>query len=108
MKLTAFGGYWRNITITIAPYFREKGILLKNLTADDINDHYDERYKTVKPATVEKQHANIHSALKYAVIISHSVMDNVDRPNVKSTTQDFSGSWKRWRCLRRFRVTSWN
>jgi integrase len=54
------------------------------LTATDINDFYDERYKIVKAATVEKQHANIHSALKFAVkknFIQHSVMDNVDRPD---------------------------
>lgn len=83
MKMTTFGGYWRNVTSIIAPYFREKGILLEDLTADDINDYYDERYIAVSSSTVEKEHANIHSAIKYALkkkYITRSILDDIERP----------------------------
>ena len=92
MKLTTYGGYWKNVVRIIAPYFRMTGVRLKDLTADDINEFYEMRYETVKPATVEKQHANIHSALKYAVkkkFIQHSVMDEVERPHAQKFIAKF-------------------
>ena len=57
--------------------------MLRELTADDINDFYDEQLKRVKATSVHKFHANISKALKYAVkkgLIEHSVMDRVQRP----------------------------
>jgi integrase len=83
LKKTTFGSYWTNTTKIIAPYFRDKGILLKDLTAEDINAFYKEQLERVKACTVHKFHANIHHALKYAVMegwSSHSVMDRVRRP----------------------------
>lgn len=83
MKLTTFGGYQKNVKKIISPYFREKGITLSDLTSENINAFYDERYKVVKPATVARQHANIYSALKYAKTkkyIPHFIMDDVRRP----------------------------
>jgi len=38
LKLTTYGGYQLNVKSAIAPYFREKGILLRDLTADDFED----------------------------------------------------------------------
>ncbi|MDL2218530.1 site-specific integrase [Christensenellaceae bacterium OttesenSCG-928-M15] len=83
IKLTTYGGYCMNVRSAIGPYFREHGILLRELTADDINDFYAEQLETVKATTVHKYHANISKALKYAVkkgMVPYSVMDKVDRP----------------------------
>lgn len=83
IKLTTYGGYCMNVKTVIAPYFREKGIYLQDLTALDINDFYAEQLKRVKATSVHKYHANISKALKYAVerdFIPYSVMDKVKRP----------------------------
>lgn len=86
VKLTTYGGYWLNVTSAIAPWFRERGILLKNLTADDIKDFYTEQLQRIKATSVHKYHANMHKALKYAVAkgwIEHSVMEKVKRPKAE-------------------------
>lgn len=86
IKLTTYGSYWLNVTSAIAPWFRERGILLKNLTADDINDYYIEQLQRIKATSVHKHHANIHKALKYAVErgwIAHSPMNKVKRPKAE-------------------------
>jgi len=83
IKLTTYGGYCMNVKSAIAPFFRERGTLLRELTADDINDFYAEQLENVKATTVHKYHANISKALKYAVkkgMVPYSVMDRVDRP----------------------------
>jgi integrase len=92
IKLTTFGGYQMNVQKVIAPYFREKKILLINLDADDINDFYDEQLERVTGMTVTKYHANISKAIKYAVkcdFIPHSFMEKVNRP----ATKRFSGKF---------------
>ena len=84
IKPTTFGGYQMNVQKIIAPYFRKKGILLRTLTADDINDFYDDQLERVKAMTVTKYHANIGLALKYAVkknYLPHTLMDKVNRPS---------------------------
>ena len=83
IKLITFGGYQLNVQKAISPYFRKKGILLRELTADDINEFYDEKLEHIKATTVHRYHANISKALKYAVAknyIPYSVMDKVKRP----------------------------
>ena len=83
IKLTTYGGYQINIQKGISPYFRKKGILLCELTANDINDFYASELRRVKATTVHKYHANISKALKYAVqkdYIPHSIMEKVRRP----------------------------
>jgi len=83
VKVTTFGGYQLNVQKAIAPYFRKRNILLKDLTADDINEFYDKQLERVKAMTVTKFHANISSALKYAVqkgYVPFSIMDKVERP----------------------------
>ena len=85
VKPSTFGGYQMNVQKAIVPYFRKKGILLRELTADDINDFYAVQLKRVKAMTVHKFHANINKALKYAVeksYIPHTVMDKVKRPKL--------------------------
>ena len=92
VKLTTFGGYQMNVQKAIVPYFRKKGILLQQLTAEDINDFYTDQLKRVKAMTVHKFHANISKALKYAVekdYIPHSVMGKVKRPKPDRYTGKF-------------------
>ena len=92
IKATTFGGYQMNVQKIIAPYFRKKGILLRELTADDINEFYDDRLERVKAMTVTKYHANIGKALKYAVkmnYIPHTLMDKVNRPSTKRFVGQF-------------------
>ncbi len=86
IRPTTFGGYQMNVQKIIGPYFRKKGILLTELTADHINDFYDDQLGRVTGMTVTKYHANISKALKYAVkmnYIPHSPMDRVNRPTAK-------------------------
>jgi integrase len=67
-----FSSYAVNVKAIIAPYFRKKGILLCNLTAEDINAFYDDLMEGwdgrdgVTGMTVSKKHANISKALKFA------------------------------------------
>lgn len=84
LKLTTFGGYQMNVLSTIAPWFRERGILLRTLTAEDINEFYDDCLERVKANSVLKFHANISKGLKVAVkkkLIPYSVMGEVERPS---------------------------
>ena len=92
VKLTTFGGYQMNVQKTIAPYFRDKGIGLQQLTAEDINAFYAEQLKRVKAMTVHKFHANISKALKYAVEMDYipiTVMGKVKRPKADRYTGKF-------------------
>ena len=87
IRPTTFGGYQINVQKIIAPYFRKKGTLLIELTADDINEFYDDQLERgVTGMTVTKYHANISSAIKYAVkenYIPYSVMGKVERPSTE-------------------------
>lgn len=67
LKPTTYGSYAINVTRIIVPYFRAKGILLRELTAENINDFYTDELKRVKAMTVHKYHNVINTALKYAV-----------------------------------------
>lgn len=67
----------------VAPYFREKEVTLKNLTAKDIQEFYLSELERVSPSSVIHYHANIHKALKYAVkidLIDVNPADKVERP----------------------------
>ncbi len=67
----------------IIPYFKEKGITLKELKATDIQAFYMEQLKRVKANSVIHYHANIHKALKYAVkieLIDTNPADKIERP----------------------------
>jgi hypothetical protein len=82
VKATSFGGYQLNVQKVIAPYFRERGILLTELTADDINAFYKSQLRRVKATIIYKYHANISNAIKYAVeknYIPYSIMDKAKR-----------------------------
>lgn len=82
--------YRRNVYKVIAPYFREKGILLNNLKAKDINDFYNSlRKQGLSETTIRNYHNNMHTALEHAVkleIIPNSPMIRIDPPKPEKTT----------------------
>jgi integrase len=94
IKLITFGGYQMNVQKVIAPWFRERGILLRDLTAEDINDFYDDQLERVKASSVHKFHANISKALKYAVRKGYvdsarAIMERVNRPKAEKYVGKF-------------------
>ena len=92
VKLTTFGGYQLNVQKAIAPYFRKKGIKLRELTAEHINKFYTDQLAHVKAMTIHKFHANISKAIKYAVemdYIPHTIMGKVKRPKAERFTGKF-------------------
>ena len=82
--------YRRNVYKVISPYFREKGILLKDLKAKDINDFYNAlRKQGLSGTTIRNYHNNMHTALEHAVkleIIPNSPMIRIDPPKPEKTT----------------------
>ena len=67
----------------IVPYFKERGIMLKQFRPTDIQVFYMEQLKRVKANSVIHYHANIHKALKYAVkidLLDSNPADKVERP----------------------------
>ena len=76
----------------ISPYFREKGITLKELTAKDIQDFYLKQLERVSASSVIHYHSNIHKALKYAVkldLIPGNPADKVERPKKEKFSASF-------------------
>lgn len=83
-----YAGYESNVKKRIVPYFRDLGIRLADLTALDIEEFYEYCFNDlgVKGNTVQHYHANIYSALKYAVIhdlIVSNPMEKVKRPRAE-------------------------
>ena len=92
VTLVTYSSYSTMVRGVIVPYFREKGIMLKDLTAKDIQDFYLEKLKQVKANSVIHYHANIHKALKYAVkldMIPVNPADKVERPRKEPFTGSF-------------------
>ena len=83
IAITTYSSYEGMLRYPLLPWFREKGVTLKGLTARHIQDFYSAQMKRVKPNTVIHYHAVIHRALKYAVktdLIDVNPADKVDRP----------------------------
>ena len=83
VAVPTFASYSTTVKKIIAPYFREKEVTLKNLTAKDIQEFYLSELERVSPSSVIHYHANIHKALKYAVkidLIDVNPADKVERP----------------------------
>ena len=83
VAVPTFTSYSTTVKKIIAPYFREKEVTLKNLTAKDIQEFYLSELERVSPSSVIHYHANIHKALKYAVkidLIDVNPADKVERP----------------------------
>ena len=83
VAVPTFASYSTTVTKIVAPYFREKEVTFKNLTAKDIQEFYLSELERVGPSSVIHYHANIHKALKYAVkidLIDVNPADKVERP----------------------------
>ena len=83
VAVPTFASYSTTVKRVVAPYFREKEITLKNLTAKDIQEFYMKELQRVSASSVIHYHANIHKSLKYAVkldLIPSNPADKVERP----------------------------
>ena len=83
VAVPTFASYSTTVKRIVAPYFREKEVTLKNLTAKDIQEFYMKELQRVSASSVIHYHANIHKALKYAVkidLIDVNPADKVERP----------------------------
>ena len=85
VEVDTYAGYVNNIEKRIVPYFRGQRILLRELTALDVENFYSYCFNELhlKGTTVQRFHANIHKAMKYARkhdLITSNPMDNVERP----------------------------
>ena len=83
MEKTTFSSYTQMVKKKIAPYFQNTGLTLDGIQAKHIQSFYLHELKTVSPGTVIHYHANIHTALKYAVkmdLIPFNPADKVERP----------------------------
>lgn len=83
VSIPTYSSYVNAVKSIIAPYFRKKKILLRDLQAHDIQMFYQEQLQRVKASSVIHYHANIHKALKYAVkndMIPSNTADKVERP----------------------------
>lgn len=92
VAVPTFASYSFNIKKKISPYFRERGITLKNLTAKNIQDYYNYELSRVSASSVLRYHANIHKALKYAVktdLIDANPADKIERPKKKRFVGSF-------------------
>ena len=69
VRASTYASYEGNANAIIAPYFREKGIRLLDLTTRDIQEFYNREQERVAPATVIHYHAEIHKSLNHAVRI---------------------------------------
>lgn len=76
----------------IVPYFKEKGVTLKELRPRDLKAYYNFKLQTLSANTVKKHHANIHKALKRAVeyeLISYNPASALDLPKIKGFVGSF-------------------
>lgn len=92
IKLTTYSSYEYSVKKVIVPYFRNLAIKLKELEARHIQRFYIDKLAKVKPNTVIKYHANIYSALKYAVKtdrIPVNPADKIDRPKKNDFSPGF-------------------
>ena len=87
LAVATYSSYATMIKKPIGPYFRKKGLTLRDLEARHLQMFYSEMLRKVKANTVIHYHAIIHSALKYAVktdMLIQNVADKVDRPRKNS------------------------
>ena len=83
VAVPTFASYSTTVKKIVSPYFREREVTLKNLTAKDIQEFYLSELERVSASSVIHYHANIHKALKYAVkidLIDVNPADKVERP----------------------------
>lgn len=85
VEITTYAGYADCIKNRIIPYFKQKKIILKDLTPKHIQDYYQHELneKGLSSSTVIHRHANIRKALQYALkigLIDYNPADRIERP----------------------------
>lgn len=91
VELTTYAAYSSVVKTRVAPYFKERGIKLRELKPNHIREFYaycldEENGYGVSVNTVLHYHANMYTALQYAVktdILDFNPMAKVDRPKRK-------------------------
>ncbi len=94
VRESTYHTYEKQINNIIVPYFKQKKIVLSDLTDEDIEQFYRYKIETddVKPETINRYHANIRKALSYAVkakYITHNPCDTVNRPTGETYISDY-------------------
>ena len=94
VETSTYASYCMVIKRKIVPYFKDKRILLKDLTPKDIQDYYQYSLNTEKVTanTVIHRHANIRKSLQYAVkigLINYNPADRVERPRKQKYVASF-------------------
>ena len=79
VSIPTYSSYVNAVKSIIAPYFRKKKILLRDLQAHDIQMFYQEQLQRVKASSVIHYHANLKYAVKNDMIPSNPA-DKVERP----------------------------
>ncbi len=85
VEITTHASYTFGVKGRIVPYFREKGILLREVQPKHLHDFYEYVLKTfnLTTSTVQHFHAYIRQALQHAYkmdLILTNAADKVDRP----------------------------
>lgn len=82
-----YEGYRQYVSGRIVPFFKGKGVTLKELTGDHLNKLYRELFENgLKGATIQRIHSIIHLGLKCAVkrgIIAFNAADQAERPKAQ-------------------------
>lgn len=92
VKLTTYASYANMARSIIIPYFADKGVTLKGLTAKNLQDFYLTQLERVSPCTVIHYHAIIHRSLRHAVkqdIINSNPADKIERPKKEKYIGNF-------------------
>lgn len=87
LSVLTFNGYKAMVESRIAPYFKELGLSLREITGDEINDFYAYlRGEGLSGSTAQRYHSLLHLAFKNAVkrrLIPSNPCDQADRPKAK-------------------------
>lgn len=97
IELITYISYSNAIKGSIVPYFHEKGIMLEDLTTEDIQTFYTHEMsvRKVSANTAIHYHANIRKALQYALkteLILSNPADLVERPKIVPYVASFYNS----------------
>lgn len=92
IEITTYASYSNMVNKKISPYFRQKGIILKDLNASTLQSFILHELETLSSTTVIHEQNLIHKALKYAVkmdLILSNPCDKVDRPKPVKYIADY-------------------
>ena len=95
IQITTYASYCQMANSIIIPYFKAKGITLRELRATDIQTFYTAQLERVCANSVIHYHAVIHKALKYAVkidLIDANPADKIERPKKNTFHANFYDS----------------